>query len=537
VPVLTRTPLLLSDRDRRDRLLASLAQRTRSVIAASATAEKEKIDLPPQKVLRAVERLGGGRVTAGDVATESGTSLFKAQQGLVNLASLTGAAVEVSEQGDLCYRFPSGVRGVLLQRSFKQRLIQTWGSTWPVALYITRVAFGVMLFASITALTITIATLATAANQRGDDDDGGDSRPSGFGGFGGFNFFYINLGPSPFDFMRYNYPYRTAYQNSRSKPWQTRGYDDDGEYAYQRAERQRLRQQAQQPQTYADEYGMMMHEEEPQMGILPAIFSYVFGDGVPTGLDEERLSMIAEMIRRNGGAVVAEQIAPYLYDPKGDVEDKNKLKDDQVVPILQALKGYPEVTGAGTIVYVFPELSTSSIARSRAPMPPAFFSEPTIKFSEAPTGQRVKAGALCAVNLVLALWLGNILKKYAALGIKLPGFLGTMQELYPVLLIYAVALNGIPAARAIFLAFRNAKINARNENRRRWATTLKSDPGTIDRVKEANQYSPTIKTISDADIVYSTDTEMDDYVAEKGDPDFNDFDKKLGAKPAGARPM
>eukprot|EP00466_Bigelowiella_natans_P019618 jgi/Bigna1/83934/fgenesh1_pg.118_\ len=107
---------------------------------AMLTKETKK-ELPPQQVISAVEKLGG-QVTIPDVAATAGIPLQQSQQGLVNLAALTGATVQVSKDGDLLYKFPSGVRGVLLSRSMKQRMIQTWGKTWPVMLYITRVVFG-----------------------------------------------------------------------------------------------------------------------------------------------------------------------------------------------------------------------------------------------------------------------------------------------------------------------------------------------------------------------------------------------------------
>ena len=47
-----------------------------------------------------------------------------------------------------------------------------------------------------------------------------------------------------------------------------------------------------------------------------AIFSFVFGDGDPNvAIRAARLCAMAEVIRANGGAVVAENLAPFL-DPK-----------------------------------------------------------------------------------------------------------------------------------------------------------------------------------------------------------------------------
>jgi len=495
---------------------------------AMLTKETKK-ELPPQQVISAVEKLGG-QVTIPDVAATAGIPLQQSQQGLVNLAALTGATVQVSKDGDLLYKFPSGVRGVLLSRSMKQRMIQTWGKTWPVMLYITRVVFGIMLFASITAITLSITMLASASSRSSSDDDNG-------GGGGGFmpgpNFFFIHIGPSPFDFLRYDYAYSSPYRRSRYST-RTRAMTAEDEVR---------------GSGYIDDRGPYYHddiyeyEQERRMGILPAIFSYVFGDGIPRGLEKERLKMAAQMIRKSGGAVVADQLAPYLLDPKemmssnSDVDGSSSSRVDErdVLPILQALRGHPEVTESGTIVYVFPELQLSASGRcaarrERAPFPPSYFSEPTISFSQAAGGEKFTAGALCAANLALVLYLGSMLKKFNDLNILLPGFLGFMQQVEPVLLLYAVALNGIPLVRKVFISLRNRRIEARNDNRKRWALALRDHPETASRIQEAQQYSIKLKSADNMDVLYSTDNEIDDLLSEN---EIDDFDARLTGKVKG----
>uniref|UniRef100_A0A7S3Z704 Uncharacterized protein n=1 Tax=Lotharella globosa TaxID=91324 RepID=A0A7S3Z704_9EUKA len=481
------------------------------------TAEKERVELPPQRVIKAVEKTSGP-ITAPDLAVSSGSSLYEAHRALVNLASLTGAEIQVSKEGDLVYQFPSGVRGVLIKRSVKQRLIETWGSTWPVALYITRVAFGIMLFASITAITISLATLSTMQQAASGEDDRDREYSDGPRFFGGPSFYYFHLGPSPFDFFRYDYMYNNPYQRQvtvstrRTNKWrQTEYYEgvkknDEPEYVY--------------------EIDGVQYEEEKRMGILPAIFSYVFGDGVPQGLDQDRLQMCAEKIRQCGGAVVAEQIAPYVENPRKTPD--NEVDGADIMPILQALNGYPEVTEGGTIVYVFPDLQVT--ARSRyytSDPPPSYFIEPKLRFSLASGGEKWTAGFLCVLNLVLALFLKNAFKRYDYLGIALPGFLGTMQALQPYLLIYAISLNLIPLVRALVVRARNNAVDDRNDKRRWWASRIRDSPEVRQKIQESRDYVQNMKTISKKDIIYTTDEDVDVQTGGK-ENEFGDFDARLG---------
>ncbi|GAB5353847.1 hypothetical protein AAMO2058_000069100 [Amorphochlora amoebiformis] len=497
-----------------------------------------KPDLPPQKVISTVEKLGG-TMTVSDLAAASGIPLYESQKALVNLATLTGATIDVSKEGDLVYKFPSGVRGVLLKNSAKQRLIEAWGKTMPVALYVTRVVFGLMLFASIASLTMTIAALhASTQTQQDREDDGNPYYRPSFGG----NFIWIHLGPSPFDFLHYNYYSASQYRREqweadeqrRARATRTLGISEAKRERQRIANEKRMRrgepqiistkeyEQMLADEEYERQYGSLSEPPPPSQGLLPAIFSYVFGDGAPQNLDQERLKLAAMTIRNSGGAVVAEQLAPYIYDPMETGDEIPKIDESCVLPLLQALNGYPEVTEKGNIVYVFPDLQTTA-GVWRGP-DEEYFMEPRIKFSEAPTGDQWKAGALCGLNLVLALYLGAQLAKYNAMKVALPGLLGTMQQLQPAFLTYAIALNVIPIVRATYIALRNARIEVRNAKRRRWAALLEINPDVRDRVKDAKGYSKDLRKIDDSNLIYTTSEDID---TQLDDVELNDFDTRL----------
>jgi hypothetical protein len=82
------------------------------------------------------------------------------------------------------------------------------------------------------------------------------------------------------------------------------------------------------------------------------VYSYVFGDGDPNPrLEEQRLSRAAAAIRAKGGAVAAEELAPFLDPPElpkddVDAESASAVVDEQwVLPLLAKLGGIPKVSG------------------------------------------------------------------------------------------------------------------------------------------------------------------------------------------------
>lgn len=284
----------------------------------SSLNEKMMEKLPSKPVVDAVIESRSESIVASDVATRAGVSISQARKDLTTLASLSRGDISVSSDGELIYEFPKDLNGILSSNSAKYKARQTFEKAWPSIFWGLRVSFGVALVASVALVFSAIVVLQSSSSE--DDrrrDDRGGGMSMGFGG--GF------WGPSPFDFFYYR-PY--------------------GYYGY---------------------YGQSMDgvvRDPEEMGFLESTFSYVFGDGNPNaGLEEKRLSLAAQMIRNNDGAVTAEQLAPFCDAP--DVSDKdlssNAFVDESfVLPIVSQLDGEPQVTEDGDIIYVFPELQVSA---------------------------------------------------------------------------------------------------------------------------------------------------------------------------------
>jgi hypothetical protein len=502
----------------------------------------------------------------------------------------------VNTNGELIYTFPPNISSVIASTSTKYKSIQLWQEkVYPSLLYATKLGFGLVLFASLIAIFSTIFfILSSGGGSSSDrDDDRRGRREGGFGGGGGGMPMGMGgfWGPSPFDFFYY-------------RPYYSRYYVVGGG---------RARQQ----QRNSDE-----------LGFLESVFSYVFGDGNPNGdVESRRISLAAAMIREYGGAVTAEQLAPFCNDAPMPLlstalvanngggssklgEERAYVDESFVLPIVTQLDGEPRVTDEGDIVYVFPELMTSAsssstnmksssttsstkemLQKSRearilrragldedAPtsmigkllnmnristrgalertdliniletaLPddenendvnssvdddPSLLVEREFKFSLASSFQTVLAGGLGVVNLGGALYLGNLLGQYAIYGVRLPSYMGLVQQFFPLLLGYAVLFNTIPLARSFWIRGQNEKIRKRNEIRRSWRTVLEARTGIVTRkLLAAARFGKKMRQIgTDNDIVFDTKNGIDEVTKVKERDAMKDFDKVLDGK-------
>eukprot|EP00971_Amphidinium_carterae_P144982 2872631-Amphidinium_carterae.1 len=87
------------------------------------------------------------------------------------------------------------------------------------------------------------------------------------------------------------------------------------------------------------------------MGFLESVFSFVFGDGDPNnGRDQAVLKAVASTARQNGGALIAEQIAPFVDAPSyRSSQDAMNVNESWVLDTVARLSGRPEVTKSGDI--------------------------------------------------------------------------------------------------------------------------------------------------------------------------------------------
>jgi hypothetical protein len=155
------------------------------------------------------------------------------------------------------------------------------------------------------------------------------------------------------------------------------------------------------------------------------------------------------------------------------------------------------------------------------------------KFSVAPDLNRFLAGGLGVVNLGGALYLGNLLGQYAMYGVRLPSYMGLVQQLYPLLLAYAVLFNVIPAARALWIQGKNGQIQNRNGIRMQWKSALEAASrggGRLSRkLQAASGMGTRLRQVGarQEDILFDTSKPIQDIEDKKNTQALEDFDKLL----------
>jgi hypothetical protein len=428
-------------------------------------------------VLDAIESLGGA-VTVGDVASTAGCKVSEAESAMTAIAADTGAALEVSELGDIRYVFPKDARGAISQKSLKIKTIEPALETaGKVGSYLARVSFGTTLIASIA--IVYAAIFALLSNRDSDRDE----RRGGGGGM----FFGPRMYVSPFDFLWYWDPY---YYERRAYLAQLEGARD--------------------------------------MNFFEAVFSFVFGDGDPNAeFERRRWALVGLAIQRNGGALAAEQLAPFLDQPD---ESMGTSDESFVLPALTRFGGVPEVDpNTNEIVYKFESMESTAggfagieAVLNAAPrgFSTAMAEEEEIRFSLATQSQRTMAAALGVFNFVGVVALGFLVGD-PQMVMRKPELVAAITALLPGLQAYAVSFFAIPAARWFFTQKKNEAIRERNEARLEASRALMR-PGKLLQTKldAAKRMMGARRVVTGDDSVYSS---------AKGAAKFDedDFDRRL----------
>ncbi|GBG72868.1 hypothetical protein CBR_g12587 [Chara braunii] len=427
--------------------------------------------------MKAVDELGR-KVTVGDVASRAGLKLSEAEMALRALGTDANGYLQVSEQGDVLYGFPSNYRNILKAKSLSLKLAPVVAKLKEMGSYLVRVTFGTTLLASIALVYTTIFVLLSSKSDS-------DNRSSNRNGFRSMErrgpVLYVN----PFDVLWYWDPY--YYQRRR----------------------------------------MRMREAGGSMNFFEAVFSFVFGDGDPNeGLEERRWRQVGELIALKGGVVTAEELAP-LLDPPPVTRDRDgslqRASDDEsfVLPVLMRLDGTADVDEQGNLLYRFPALQRT--AKDAWDWPRMnedsggssdYFQENRWEFSGATSLQQALAIGLGAVNLIGVVILASMLRNPATImqiraGGSLSGsFIPFVSQTLPFLQAYAASFFAIPAIRWLLLKKRNAEIDKRNNTRLGWAVHVGRPTAPLRRkLLNARQQAQRI-TIDKDQIIYTTEKDI-----------------------------
>ncbi|WP_310484312.1 hypothetical protein [Chamaesiphon sp. VAR_48_metabat_403] len=402
------------------------------------------------QLMTAVEQLGY-RVTCADVVTHSGIHLEAARSGLLALANQTGGHLQVTDTGEVIYVLAPDFRQVLLRKSVKLQAKAWLTKIWSIGFYLIKISFGILLITSISAVYLTILAITLAALFG--SDNGGDCGDFGDGGgncvlaIGDWGSSSSSAGSSTM----------TTVNNENLTPIR--------------------------PKT-----------QRKPLNFLEAVFSVLFGDGNPNAdLEQRRWSYIGNLIHRQQGVAIGEQIAPYL-DDVGQGYDREY--ENYMLPVLTKFNGIPEVSPTGQLVYHFPDLQTTlKDAPSQFKRVPQSLRERKWKFSKATPTQTNWAIALFAGNLVgigvLALMLQGIASN--SIGIAMI-----------VLALYGVGLVVIPSCRYFWVKAQDRKVRNRNQFRHQQVKILQQNDTIQEKLDYAKQFAKQ-HLITDRDIIYTTE--------------------------------
>lgn len=407
---------------------------------------------PNPSVMKAVEALGY-RVTVGDVAAKVGLEINLVQRELLTLATETNGHLQVSESGDVAYLFPRNFREILLRRFLGLKIQEFLAGFGKILFYLLRISFGVILILSLFIIIVSIIVILLAISLSSNDNNSN-----------------VNVKWDIFPIF----------------------WLDDLVYLFHWSDEPRPKRLKKQ------------EDGRQKMGFLESVFSFLFGDGNPNrDWEELRWKAIATVIKNYKGAVVAEQIAPYLdqLNPNGWVYEEYML------PVLAKFDGRPEVSPEGEIIYHFPLLQITAKEQEPEPISP-YLRESLWQFSQGSSGQIMLAIVLGCVNFVGALMLGDLLTKISVVGSKNLFFLSFVSSIYPILLLYGIGFLTIPLIRYFWLQYTNSKISQRNWERQK-RTEIFSQPNK--KLKRKLKYAQKFakqSLISQENLAYTTERDL-----------------------------
>ncbi|MBY0546094.1 MAG: hypothetical protein K2W95_02265 [Candidatus Obscuribacterales bacterium] len=383
-------------------------------------------------------------MTVADLASRSSLPLATARIELNKMALDTRGRLEVSTRGDILYSFSKDFEAVYEARGTKLLLQKFFSHVFDITFYILRVSFGILMIASFITISVVFAcalcVILIGLGEAGDGD------------FDGLDFDFFEIGDLGMFFA-----WSTIFQ-------------------------------ARTPDSYQGDRYMGMDIEVPDRGFFYNCFSFLFGDGDPNHhKEDEQWRFLAEVIRRNSGVVIAEQLAPYTL--------KNRTDSNAMLPILVHFDGSPEVTETGNIAYVFPSLQVTAHQPGIGEIP-ACLQEDIWKFSNLPVEKLHWVFFFAGANLCGAYALYHHLSWFDVL-MPYAGYIY-------LIMVYAMFFMGFPIVRQCFNIGRNVAIDMRNSLRTQAAANLRL-PQNQKKIAEVEQFAQQRILVTSEQMVYTTD--------------------------------
>lgn len=302
----------------------------------SATAVSPEVK---SSLIRALQKLGG-HATLGDVVSATALPAPQAEDGLKSLLESYRGHLEVSDSGDLLYRFG--------RRLMRRDHLSGWMRFKKTAWAIFKTAFKVWTAVMLVAYFVIFVLLLIAALAANRDDKGFGGRRGGFG-LGDALMLHWLMGGS--------------------------GWSRGSLY-------------------YGDHHARRL-PKDARPPFYKKVFAFIFGpeEPRPTRLQKDRSTL--QLIRARRGVLTTAELVEHTGLPMHKAEE-------EMGRLTGAYGGDPEVSAKGEVVYAFPELMKSVHGKVVAKEPkPAWL---RLEYPKKVTGNSGKAnfiiGGMNAFNLV-----------------------------------------------------------------------------------------------------------------------------------------
>lgn len=365
------------------------------------------------------------RVTIPDMVARTGLSLSEVSTALNELAYELKADLDVTDSGQIYYRFPVDLHYRYFSNRLANVLYRIWIGMQPALKFLFRISFGLLLLVSITIVFLIMLVLQALAST-----------------FSG----------NPHEVLALIKEFLSLLKKLRIikkinwKFWQKPGIERKDE------------------------------NEEPQAdkGFLLNCHQYLFGPENPNkNFENDKSKAIAQLIRVNNGIILPEQLAPLSGSAAEELEG--------AFPVLAKFHGIPSATPSGHLLYKFPEMQEAAKVSANVVAitnddnaDAAMLSPSTLNSKEREAGPpanvkmkprvfaEIKMDAIKPILLVaIANFLGTVLFCFMLYSVQSSD--GFTASIFLLLAIYASFVLLFPAFRWISVQILNRQIKRYNE--------------------------------------------------------------------------
>lgn len=377
---------------------------------------------PAPDLLAALRRLEG-RATLGDVVSATGMPEDQAESGLKGLLETHRGHLEVSDSGDLLYRFDPR----LMTRDRESAWVRFKRGAWAAFKTGFKAWTAVMLVVYFVTFVVLAIAAMMALNREGDREGGFGGRRGG-GGFGLGDLFLLHwlMGGS--------------------------GWGRGSLY-------------------YGDRHARRL-PKEAQPPFYKKVFAFIFGpeEPRPTRLQKDRSTL--QLIRARNGVLTATELVEHTALPLDEAEE-------EMGRLTGAYGGDPRVSPKGEVVYAFPGLMKSAHGkvRAREPKPAWLRLEYPKKLTGNSAGSNVVIGAMNGFNLAAGSMLGlaPFLQTPSAVPFDPLWFWG----LGVVPVTFSALFFAVPVVRSLGLRRENGARRQRNARRLLVGAVCRNSVGTV----------------------------------------------------------